>query len=48
MCKWLVFVCFALAVLHTPKQLYAQFTDARTYDNAPVGVNQFELDYGYA
>ena len=48
MCKWLVFVCFALAVLHLPKQLYAQFTDARTYDNAPVGVNQFELDYGYA
>ena len=48
MCKWLVFVCFALAVLHIPKQLYAQFTDARTYDNAPVGVNQFELDYGYA
>jgi hypothetical protein len=27
--------------------MYAQFTDPRTYDNAPVGVNQFELDYAY-
>jgi hypothetical protein len=31
-----------------PGKLYAQFTDARTYDNTPVGVNQFEVDYGYA
>jgi len=48
MCKRLVFVCLVLAVLHIPEPLYAQFTDARAYDNAPVGINQFELDYGYA
>lgn len=48
MCKGLVFVFMALAVLHIPEQLYAQFTDARYYDNTPVGVKQLELDYAYA
>jgi len=31
-----------------PGVLYGQFTDPRTYSNAPVGVNQLELDYAYA
>jgi len=48
MCNRLVFVCFALAVIHVPNQLYAQFTDPRNYDNSPVGVNQLELDFAYA
>jgi hypothetical protein len=46
--KRLLFLCLALAILRFPGQLYAQFTDPRTYDNAPVGVNQLELAYAYA
>jgi len=46
--KRLLFVCFALAVLRSPEQLFAQFTDPRSYDNTPVGVNQLELAYAYA
>jgi len=41
-------VCLALVVFHFPSQLYGQFTDPRTYDNTPVGVNQLELVYTYA
>jgi hypothetical protein len=41
-------VCLAFAVFCFPGQLYAQFTDPRTYENAPVGVNQLELDYAHA
>src|SRR5277367_2511488 len=41
-------VCFALAVFHFPGQIYAQFTDPRTYDNTPVGASQLELVYAYA
>jgi hypothetical protein len=26
---------------------FAQFTDAHSYDNSPVGLNQVELDYAY-
>jgi hypothetical protein len=48
MCKRLLLVCFALAVVRTPDQLYAQFTDPRNYDNTPVGVNQLELAYAHA
>jgi len=48
MCKRLLFVCFTLAVLRAPDQLYAQFTDPHNYDNTPVGVNQLELAYAYA
>jgi hypothetical protein len=48
MCKRLVIVCFALTVLLPPDQMCAQFTDPRTYDNTPVGVNQIELAYAYA
>jgi hypothetical protein len=43
--KWPVFVCLVLPVLNIPDPLYARFTDPRTYDNTPVGVNQLELDY---
>jgi hypothetical protein len=42
------YVCIALAVFHSPGQLSAQFTDPRTYDNTPAGVNQLELIYAYA
>ena len=44
----LLFVCFAMAVLRFPVQVFAQFTDPRTYDNSPVGINQLELSYAYA
>jgi hypothetical protein len=40
-----VIICFALAVLHSHAS--AQFTDPRTYQNAPVGINQLELAYAY-
>ena len=43
----LLSACFALAVLHVPYEARAQFTDARTYDNTPVGTNQLELSYAY-
>jgi hypothetical protein len=46
--KRLFCLSFVLAIFGLPKQMHAQFTDPRTYDNAPVGVNQFELDYAYA
>jgi hypothetical protein len=41
-------VCLALVFFHFPSQLSGQFTDPRTYDNTPVGVNQLELVYAYA
>jgi hypothetical protein len=40
-----VVLCFALAILHT--HACAQFTDPRTYQNSPVGINQLELAYAY-
>lgn len=45
--KRLLFVCLALAVLPIPDQAFAQFTEPRTYDNTPVGINQLELSYAY-
>jgi Putative MetA-pathway of phenol degradation len=45
--KWLLFACLALAVLSVPHQAWAQFTDAHSYDNTPVGTNQIELAYAY-
>jgi hypothetical protein len=42
------YVCLALVIFHFPSQVYGQFTDPRTYDNTPVGVNQLELVYAYA
>jgi len=44
----LLFACVALAVLRCPDQACAQFTDPRTYENTPVGINQLELSYAYA
>jgi hypothetical protein len=46
--KRLRLVCFALAILRFPGQVYAQFAEAHHYDNAPVGVNALELAYAYA
>ena len=46
--KRLRLVCFALAILRFPDQVYAQFAEAHHYDDAPVGVNQLELAYAYA
>ncbi len=43
-----VFVCLFLSAFLSPDYLYAQFTDPRTYDNTPVGLNQLELAYTYA
>lgn len=48
MCKWLLLVCFALAVLRSPYSAYAQFTEAHNYDTTPVGINQLEIAYAYA
>lgn len=44
----MVALYFALAFLVSAGQVYAQFTDPHNYDNTPVGLNQLELDYGYA
>jgi hypothetical protein len=38
-------ICLALAVLHG--HACAQFTDPRTYQNTPVGINQLEVAYAY-
>ena len=46
--KWSLFACFALTLLVVPDRAYTQFTDPRTYPNAPVGMNQLELGYAYA
>jgi hypothetical protein len=46
--KALLFVCLCLRVLVFPDHIYGQFAEAHHYDNAPVGVNQVELDYAYA
>ena len=48
MCKRLLIVWFTVAIVRTPDQVYAQFTDPHSYDNTPVGTNQLELAYGYA
>jgi len=37
-----------IAALCLPRTLFAQFTDARTYTQSPVGLNQLELDYSHA
>jgi len=42
----LLFACFALTVC-APDQARTQFTEARTYENTPVGINQLELSYTY-
>ena len=45
--KRLLLACLALAVHYVPHQAWAQFTDARSYDNTPVGINQLELSYAF-
>ena len=45
--KRLLLACLALAVHYVPHQARAQFTDAHSYDNTPVGINQLELSYAY-
>jgi hypothetical protein len=37
-----------LAIFCNPAKVSAQFTDAHSYDNTPVGINQLELSYTYA
>jgi hypothetical protein len=41
-------VFIAIAAICFPCLVHGQFTDPRTYANAPVDVNQLELDYAYA
>ena len=43
----LLLVCFFLGVVFFPDTGCAQFTDAHSYDNGPVGLNQLELSYAY-
>jgi hypothetical protein len=43
----LVLLYLASAVFSLGPSANAQFTDPRNYQNAPVGVNQIELAYGY-
>src|SRR5215475_15655920 len=43
--KPLLCVCFLLTLL--PPQVRAQFTDPRSYNNSPVGINQLELAYAH-
>jgi hypothetical protein len=38
----------ALAGLLCPVHAWAQFSDPRTYENAPVGTSQIEVGYAYA
>ena len=45
MTKPLLCACFALAMLSL--QARAQFTDPRTYNNSPIGINQLELSYAH-
>src|ERR1700747_1221910 len=45
--KRLLLASLAVAVHYFPHQACAQFTDAHSYDNTPVGINQLELSYAY-
>jgi hypothetical protein len=42
-----LFASLLLSVLCFSGQTRAQFTDAHTYDNTPMGINQIELSYAY-
>jgi len=46
MTRLLVGPC-ALVVLLSPARARAQFTDAHSYDNTPVGSNQLEIGYAF-
>src|SRR5215831_7082112 len=41
-------VSAALNVVGGPGLLWAQFTDPHTYNNSPVGINQFTIGYACA
>ena len=43
----LILVCVLAALALVPNDACAQFTDAHSYDNSPVGINQLELSYAY-
>lgn len=45
--KRLLLAWLVLAFLHISDEACAQFTEARAYDNTPVGINQLELGYAY-
>jgi Putative MetA-pathway of phenol degradation len=45
--KWLFSCCLALALVDVPYHASAQFSDPRTYENTPVGINQLEVSYAY-
>jgi hypothetical protein len=47
MMRRLLFAWCALVLLRSPDQARAQFTDAHSYDNTPVGVNQLEVGYAF-
>jgi hypothetical protein len=47
MLRRLFFAWCALIFLRSPDQARAQFTDAHSYDNTPVGVNQLEVGYAF-
>jgi hypothetical protein len=48
MTRRLVLVLLTIAAVHQPDRVYAQFSDPRTYENAPAGTNQIELGYAFA
>jgi hypothetical protein len=47
-CNAVLLACCTAIVSSPPAQAHAQFTDPRTYNNSPVGLNQLELAYAYA
>jgi hypothetical protein len=46
--KRLPLTYLTVAFFHVADHAWAQFTDAHSYDNTPVGTNQIELSYAYA
>ena len=44
----LFIACLVVAISCNPAKVSAQFTDARSYDNTPVGINQLGISYTYA
>jgi len=46
--KRLPLTYLTVAFFHLADHAWAQFTDAHSYDNTPVGTNQIELSYAYA
>ena len=42
-----IFAWCAMALFFGPRPAWAQFTDAHSYDNTPVGTNQLEFSYAF-